>query len=394
LSAAALPHDAYVWQRAWKESRVAESLARARPSGIRRVVALAAEARWQQGRWEVARVELDYAALRETELPIGLAVRAGIFPQTETNATQRLAALAQSVVREARANHIEPAELHLDFDCPENKLEEFRAWLATMREAVAPVPLIITTLPCWLDHPKAFKRLLGAADGFVLQVHSLERPRTTDSPFMICDPAAARRAARAAGAPGVPFRIALPTYGYTVAFDAAGNFSGFSAEGSAKEWPAGSRVREVRADETAMATLVREWTDSPPANCEGFIWYRLPCAGDRLNWPWETLASVMRGEAPRAQTRIHTQRPSPALVELVLKNTGNSDDRVPRLLTVSWTGGTLLAADALGGFVKHSQGPNEIIFKGVPHLRPGGQKMAAWLRFDAQQEVAIDVAIQ
>ena len=392
--AGTLPHDAYIWQRAWKEAQVAESLVRAQAAGMRMMDVLVAEAQWRQGRWDIVRVEIDFAALRQTGLPVGLAIRVGVFPQSDANASERLVALAQSVVREAMANGITPAEVHFDFDCPESKLDAFRAWLAPIRKAVAPIPLTITTLPCWLNHPDAFKRLLRATDGFVLQVHSLERPQTVDSPFMICDPATARQAIRKATALGVPFRVALPTYGYTVAFDGDGTFIGFSAEGNVKERLAGSRAREVRADEVAMAKLVRELTDAPPANCTGIIWYRLPCASDRLNWSWTTLTTVMRGEVPQPQTQVRTQRPSPTLVELIIENTGNADDREPRLLTVAWAEGTLLAADALGGFAKHSQEKNRIILKGVPHLRPGERRMVAWLRFDGQQEVTIDATVK
>jgi len=394
LLAAATPHDAYVWQRAWKEAQVAEALGLARAVDIRLVDVLVAEANWRQGRWEVTHVEVDYAALRKTGLPVGLAIRVGVFPQSDTNASEWLVALAQRAVREAQTNGIAPAEVHLDFDCPESKLDAFRAWLVPIRKAVAPIPLTITTLPCWLNHPVALKQLLRATDGLVHQVHSLERPQTVDAPFMICDPVAARRAIRSASALGVPFRVALPTYGYTVAFDSAGKFIGFSAEGNAREWPPGSRAREVRADAAEMGKLVRELTDTPPANCTGIIWYRLPCASDRLNWSWQTLTAVMRGDVPQPQTQIRCQRPSPALVELVIENTGNADDRAPRLLTVTWADGILLAADALGGFAKHSQSRNEIIFKGVPHVRPGERKMVAWLRFDGQREVTIDATFK
>jgi hypothetical protein len=48
----------------------------------------------------------------------------------------------------------------------------------------------------------------------------------------------------------------------------------------------------------------------------------------------------------------------------------------------------------LGGFVKHTQGKNETILKGVPQLRPGERKMIAWLRFQGQQEVKIDAVVK
>ena len=55
-----------------------------------------------------------------------------------------------------------------------------------------PTPLVLTALPTWLDSP-AFARLIRAADGYVLQVHSWEAPRTPEQPFTLCDPERAKR---------------------------------------------------------------------------------------------------------------------------------------------------------------------------------------------------------
>jgi len=38
----------------------------------------------------------------------------------------------------------------------------------------------------------------------------------------------------------------------------------------------------------AAAGLVREWTRERPEELAGILWYRLPVAGDRLNWPMPT----------------------------------------------------------------------------------------------------------
>lgn len=82
---------------------------------------------------------------------------------------------------------------------------------------------MITALPAWLNQP-AFKRLISAVDDYVLQVHSLERPNSPEAAFTICDPAAARRAVERAAQFAVPFRVALPTYGYAIAYDRQGHF--------------------------------------------------------------------------------------------------------------------------------------------------------------------------
>jgi len=65
----------------------------------------------------------------------------------------------------------------------------------------------------------------------VLQVHSLERPKDINTRFELCDSKAARRAVDLAGKVGVPFRVALPTYGYLIAFDSEGKYLGLSGRG-------------------------------------------------------------------------------------------------------------------------------------------------------------------
>jgi hypothetical protein len=224
----------------------------------------------------------------------------------------------------ARRTGLAPRELQIDFDCAESNLEGYRAWVETLRRKVAPVPVTITALPSWLGQ-SAFPRLAGAAGSYVLQVHSLDRPSRMDSSLTLCDPAAARRAVERAARLSVPFRVALPTYGYLMAFDTDGRLLGLSAEGPAKTWPASARIREVRADPIELARLVRGWTTNRPANLQGVIWYRLPVASDLLNWRWPTLAAIVALRSPRESFRAEPRRVEPGLVEISLVNDGELD---------------------------------------------------------------------
>jgi hypothetical protein len=229
--AAELPHDVYVWQRAWNQP-VLDAL-KEQSTNFQQVVALAAEVTWKDKQPRVTRVPLDYAALRECGRPCGLALRigpsAGPFRSNDATALT-LAALARALVEGARSNRLSPAELHLDFDCAESRLDGYRVWAGLLRREIAPVPLVLTALPSWLRQP-AFARLAAASDGYILQVHSLERPKSFHAPFTLCDPAAARRAVEAAGKIPVPFRVALPTYAYHVGFDAKDKFTGLDSHG-------------------------------------------------------------------------------------------------------------------------------------------------------------------
>jgi hypothetical protein len=180
-----LTHEAYVWQRVWTEPvRDAIKQHGSRFSGL---TVLSAEVSWKGKQPQVIRVPLDYSILTNVPCPVGLAFRIGPCPATVTtndDTTAFLAEVAASLIAEARSRRLAPRELQIDFDCAESKLDGFRTWVEAFRRKVAPVPVSLTALPSWLDRP-AFKRLAAAADGYVLQVHSLQRPRAFDAPFTL-----------------------------------------------------------------------------------------------------------------------------------------------------------------------------------------------------------------
>ncbi|MGH7484878.1 MAG: DUF3142 domain-containing protein, partial [bacterium] len=115
---------------------------------------------------------------------------------------------------------------------------------------------------------------------------------------------------------GRPFRVALPTYSYQVAFDAKGTLIGLLAEGPLLSFGEGVTVVSASSDPGAMAGLVRDWTEKRPKELTGILWYRLPVAGDRNNWSWPTLRAVMAGRAPQPGLRAETRKPQPGLVEI------------------------------------------------------------------------------
>jgi hypothetical protein len=389
-----LPQDAYVWQRAWNEPVLAA--VRQHAPQFAEVVALAAEVTWQKGEPNVFRVPLNYDALRSSGRPVGLALRigpyAGPFAADDARA-RRLAGLAASLVAEAASNRLAAAELQLDFDCAESKLEGYGRWVEGFRRQVAPVPVVITALPSWLKR-RAFAQLASLADSFVLQVHSLERPKTINTPFTLCDPEAARRAVERAAQFGRPFRVALPTYGYVIAFGTNGRFAGLSAEGPAASWPAGVQTREVRADPAALAALVRDWTRDRPAALRGIIWYRLPVAGDRLTWSWPTLQAVMNGVRPLPGLAMQVRRPSAGLIEVDARNAGTADHAGPVVVELRWSGARRVASDALLGFECVEAASNTLQFRSNAEwtrLKPEATHPIGWLRLDPDVEVQVEI---
>jgi len=396
VTAVSLPQEAYVWQRVWNEP-VVQSVTN-HGAVFSNLVVLRAEIVWHGDKPEVIPVRLDYPALAATHRPVGMALRVGSYAgpfAAKDRVTGLLAQLATAFIAEARSNGIAVSEFQIDFDCAASKLEGYRVWVDTLRKHIAPTPLTITVLPSWMKEP-AFKKLAEATDGYVLQVHSLDRPKNIDAPFTLCDPVAAQRAVEQASKIGVPFRVALPTYGYLLAFDKSGRFVGLSAEGPSKSWPADVQTREVYADPQEMARLVQIWSTNCPSTLRGIIWYRLPTIVDNFNWRWETLGAIVASRFPRESFRGEARPVEKGLVEINLVNDGELDLSSRLVVEVRWSrvgGARLIAADGLHGFNVLNAGPSSITFQKPSQpdrLAAGEKQTVGWLRFDRECEVQVE----
>ncbi|MGD8453345.1 MAG: DUF3142 domain-containing protein [Phycisphaerae bacterium] len=391
-----LAHEAYVWQRAW-DAGVHRAVDCA-SSGVRALHVLGAEVAWTDGQAHVVRVPIDYETLRNCDAHIGLVLRIGPYngPFAESDKTAHLLADLVADLRGRAADAgVCVEELQIDFDCATSKLDGYRTWLSALRPAAASLKLVITALPTWLT-ADAFRPLAETTDGFVLQVHSLNRPEHVNDPLTLCDPQEAAAAVERAGRIGVPFRVALPTYGYYVAFDANGRFVGLRAEGPAITWPAGTDVRTLRAEPASLATLVAAWNTDRPATMNGIIWYRLPTNDDELNWHWRTLQTVMTGRIPQPLLHPRSASSAPGLAELSLTNDGDADAPPPTTITARWTGTRLIAGDGLGGYELASTTADTAVFRRKSEtagrwIAPEEGRPIGWLRFEADTEVRIDV---
>jgi Protein of unknown function (DUF3142) len=392
-----LSQEVYVWQRVWtpplREAVVDHG------GTFSNVVALAAEVSWNHGKPEVVRVPIDYGALTLIGRPVGLALRIGPFAgpfATNDAVAQMLGSLASSIVLEAKTNQVNVSELQLDFDCAESKLAGYQLWVEAFRKKLVPTPLTLTTLPSWLKQP-AFHDLAAASDGYVLQVHSLEKPKGFDAPFTLCDPQVAVAAAVKASSFEVPFRVALPTYGYLIAFATNGQFVGLSAEGPAKSWPASAKLREVRTDPMVMAMLVQKLEAKPFPNLRGILWYRLPTIVDNLNWRWPTLGAIVNAQWPRESVRTQLRRVEAGLVEINLVNEGELDISSRLAVEIRWQDARLVAGDGLRGFelVEGDASTARLTTRSQPHrLAAGEQWTVGWLRFNRDVEVQLELKQQ
>jgi len=389
-----LRHEVYVWQSNWSEP-VRRAVAQ-HGSNFVNLVALRTEVTWKEAKPQIVRVAVDYRALTNAPCPVGLAMRIGPYrgPFAENDDVANfLCDVAASLVAQARTNGLSLSELQIDFDCAESKLDGYRLWVGAILRRVAPLPVTITALPSWLNAP-AFPRLAATATNYVLQVHSVERPSSFNAPFTLCDPRAAKRAVEKAGRLGVPFRVALPTYSYMLAFDKSDKFIGLSAEGPRPNWPSDVQLREVGSNPTELAALVQSWTARRPAAMRNVIWYRLPVETDSLNWRWPTLRAILAARSPRKSLRSEPRRVEAGLVEINLVNDGELDISSRLAVEVRWSNARLIAGDGLRGFELAEQGVSAARFQtqsATSRLRSGEHLTLGWLRFDRDCEVQIEV---
>ncbi len=388
-----IPHDAYVWQRNW--SLVVGQAVTQSHERFGRIVYLAAEIAFHDNQPVITRIAPDYAALRACP-KVGLAMRIGPWSGSFSRDGEPAGTIvntAAELLRQASDEKLGIAEFQVDFDCPTAKLDSYATLLTMLRGKLGTTPLTITALPSWLDHA-SFKNLARQTDGYVLQIHSLRRPRSADDAMSLVQVKDATAAVEKAAGIGIRFRVALPTYGYRVFLAADGQVLAVQAEGPEPS-VAAARVMEVRASPAEMASLVRQWTASRPAALAGIIWYRLPVADDILNWRSATLDAVMAGRtpAPRLVCRMHT---GGGLVELSLANLGDDDAELRSQIAVQWNDGALLASDALGGFeLIRSDQKHVTLRPGKPaagvRLAPGADRLIGWLRFEKDTEVQTHV---
>lgn len=382
-SSAPLTREAYVWQRA--HTAAVTDAVRTHAPEFNNLVVLAAEVSWPQDRAHIVRVPLAPPSLK-TAASVGLAIRVNAYSGSfaaDAPATRAVVDLATALLAEASAAGLRITEFQIDFDAPESRLADYRLWLDALRPAVSPARLTFTALPSWLKNRADFTALTVAANDYVLQVHSLTRPASPDDPVSLCDPDAAREAVTAAARFNRPFRVALPTYGYHLAFTPGGRFLALSAEGPAPAWPADTVVRELSADPTSLANVVREWQIAHPQALKGIIWYRLPVAGDRLNWPWPTLKSVMSGKIPAARLTVEARSNELGLIECILINSGNAAFTGPLSAELTWNNATRLASDALPPFTVTDAKASSVRFSSTRvNVPPETSQSAGWVRLD------------
>ena len=369
----------YVWQRQWT-SAVSDAVV-ASEKQLDGVVALGAELEWSDAIARPIESNIDWNALRHCKR-LGIALRIAPIADLKELGDRRSDAVAAEVRRlfsKAKEKEVPITELQLDFDCAEKDLLAYSRWIAVLRRRVAPIRLVITALPAWLDSA-AFPQLIANCDSYVLQVHSVPLHKSA-ADWKICDPALAQKWVNRAAAYKKPFAVALPTYRCIAGYTPAGRLLGVTMDSVQGRWPPDTRLREVAADPDDLADLIQKWQKRRPAELREIIWYRLPVATDARNWRFVTLAAVANGRRPRRQLDIVNEGTNP--VDIAIRNNGEADERLRFQLIVS-SDEPPIAADALRSCSVELRESKTIFATNdgeALQVRPGETYNVGWLRF-------------
>ncbi len=388
-SRAEIPQRAYIWQRAWTPAL--RRSVQAHGAAFAALDILVAEISFTPGGQPIlAQVAPDFTSLPATT-PLAIVVRSAASLDAHRAASENFVLqTCLDTIRAARAAGANVRELQLDCDVPTRDLANYAAFVHILSEACRPLPVVITVLPTWMTSSE-FPTLIAQPASYVLQVHSLERPRSPDESFILCDPVQARRWAAEAARFRRPFRVALPTYGYRIGFDRTGKFLGLEAEGESRRWPPDTQRRIATADPIALGALVLEWQATPPVYCEAIEWFRFPVdEQDELTWPWVTLDAVLHGRSPHGLPTLTLVANAAGLIELTLENLGDAPIAPPGF-PLSWSSARLLAADAVDGWRIERRGPHaaELWPPAVAPrpLRPGEKRAIGWMRLDGADRI-------
>lgn len=150
---------------------------------------------------------------------------------------------------------------------------------------------------------------------------------------------------------------------------------------------------EFTAHADEIAALVHEWEQARPAELREILWYRIPVTTDTRNWRWPTLSAVMSGRKPARRFEVVREGENP--VDLSILNTGESDDDLREAVVASWSGGELVAADALAQWNVRSQKERALFTVAPGHrlrLPPGAKRRIGWLRYG--EPMRIDLSYQ
>lgn len=397
-AASPLPNDAYIWQRKWTPE-VTEAM-RTSADLVRSWHVLAAEYGKTHSGYRWAHAVPDWRALAAVRQPVIAVFRIDgqIVQWDDATFIASIAATLQAW----RGHGVMPAGIEIDYDCGTARLAAYAGFLRTLRPALDPaMRLSITALPTWLGSAD-LDDLLASNDEAVLQLHAVMNPAEG-----LFDPDLAYQwMTQFAQRTHKPWRVALPSYGTRVTWDAEGRIVAIESEHSAL-YPGGIAHELIAAPKTISAFVARI-DHEPPRGLIGIAWFRLPTAADARAWSLSTwrailsrvelsghidvLARPAQGANTASGSGTSPERNMGVLYDVLLSSSGNVDAELPGIVRIS---GACSAADGINGYTLayDAQGMSlRRTHRGL--LRAGTQVNIGWLRCSADPKSGITFHVE
>ncbi len=330
-----LEHCVYVWQRNWTP-QVNDAISEL-PESISGILPLAAEVGFSRDELKpvIKRIHTNGDVLRSVSRPRELVIRIGgsaVPTHWNRGACEVISQLCRELIQLSNREKWGVSGIQIDYDCPASLLGDYVELLRFLRTdtELKSLQLSFTALPSWLDtSPKEFSKLTHSVDYFVIQVHALQLPKVAGEAVVIIEPTQARKAVAKAGAVGIPFYVALPTYSSFIVFDEKRGkvVDVISEDLNPGQLSSDQRLILGESSPADMAELVRDWTNAPPSRkMKGIIWYRLPVSTDIMNWPNETWQIVMSGNEPKSSLEVVVETQAEGFARISIKNTGQQPE--------------------------------------------------------------------
>ena len=356
-----LPHDAYIWQRAWTPRVIAAAERSADLVRTWRVLVAEVD---RSGRWSKANVAWD--ALGTIGRPV-----VAVFRIDGRLDEARMPSLLDQIIATLDALPSQPTGVEIDYDCPTFKLATYTQFLASLRQRLAsPIKLSITALPTWMNG-QGLDRLAAPLDELVLQVHAVDDPHRG-----LFDPAQAEAwVQRFARRIDRPFRVALPAYDVHVTWKRNGTLA--TVEGERPLLTGAAPGQTLRAAPESVLAFLHAIQRAAPDTLAGIVWFRLPTDADRRAWSPGTWRAVVTDRLPPARlsaSLVATAQPD--LWTVVLANDGAVDAALPHRILLDPACGM---ADSANGFHLVSGTPLALE-AGDGRLRPHGTRVIGWAR--------------
>jgi hypothetical protein len=365
-TAEALPHDAYIWQRAWTPTVIA---AARRSSDIVRAWRILLAESDPAGRWTA--VAVPWADVLATQRPV-----IGVIRIDGRLDEGRMPALLDQVVARIEAT-ASLAGVEIDYDCPTSKLPVYARFLAGLRARLAGrLALSITALPTWMNSPQ-LEPLTRDLDEVVLQVHAVDDPRRG-----LFNPDQAERWVKDFGRRvHRPFRVALPAYDVRVSWRSDGRLA--SVEGEVPMLRGAANGELLGAAPPAVLQFLRSLDHGAPDGLVGIVWFRLPTDADTRSWSLQTWRAVIAGALPPVRLKaalVPTERPD--VWTVTLSNDGPVDAVLPRQVRLD---AACEMADGANGFrltaaSLAAERPLVLEAAGNDRLRASRKRIIGWAR--------------